>query len=228
MERGPRYEKLPSGKSIVRLFDDDDSLVMEQHAYGTLDIGINFRFKAGVKVGETYFAKRRMVSRRTYEKSRASYSDMPAADVHLRDTGAELLSALARERRQRSVKAKSHRPSHDEARKNDVFCSTVMDEGRRADAVQWIQTKGHSLGVRNWSASKRLVDRLAKAGCLNIYACEIDDNGDHENTGHLVIELPTEAPARRKVLKMIDRLAAETGHEGPLDDGQRYAYVKLD
>jgi hypothetical protein len=102
-----------------------------------------------------------------------------------------------------------------------------MSAGKVADAVQWIQTK-NTLGVRNWSASKRLIDRLAKSGSVSIYACEIDDYGDHENTGHLVIEMPTEAAARRNVLKMIDRLASETGYEGPLDDGHRYAYVKLD
>jgi hypothetical protein len=228
MEHVPKQEKLPSGKLIVRHFDDEGSIVIEQHVYGALDIGINFNFKAGVKVGETYFARRRMVSRRTYEKARTTYADMPAADVSLRDAGAELLTAAAKERRQRNIEAKQHRPHPDVARKNDAFCSTVMEEGRRVDAVEWIQTKSHTLGVRNWSSSKRLVDRLSKVGCVNIYACEIDDYDDHENTGHLVIELPTEAPARRNVLKMIDRLAAETGYEGPLDDGQRYAYVKLD
>jgi hypothetical protein len=229
MEHVYKHEQLPSGKLIFKHFGEDGVLVEERHTYGNLDIGICYTFQADVKIDEAYFAKRRMVSRRAYEKERNAYNDMPVADGTLQDVGAELLRAVARERRQRSVEAKQRRPDPDEARKLDAFCSMLMKKGRREDAVTWIQTRNHTLGERNWSSSKRLVERLSALGCLQIYACEIDAYEDGlENTGHLVIELPTETPARSQILKAIDRLASGTGYSGDFDDGQRYAYVKLD
>ena len=77
----PEYEKLSSGKTIIRRYDDNDgSLVEETHGYGILEIAIKYTFSKGVKTDELYFAKRRMVSRRTYEKARIDYADMPPAD----------------------------------------------------------------------------------------------------------------------------------------------------
>lgn len=229
MERVFRNEELPSGKVIFRDFDEDGSLLQEMHGYGTLDIAIKYAFDAGIKVCETYFAKRRMVSRRTYEKARTAYTDMPAADATLKDIGAEMLRVVAKERRQRGLEAKQHRPDPDDARRLDAFCSMIMAKGIREDAVQWIQSKSHSLGERNWGSSKRLVNRLSALGCVNIYACDVDVyEEDFENTGHLVIELPSDTAARSKILKTLDRLASESGYSGPADDGQRYTYVKLD
>ncbi len=229
MEHVFEHEQLPSGKTIIRHFGEDGSLVDETHGYGVLDIAIRCDFRAGAKVGETYFAKGRMVTRRTYDKARTAYTDMPVADGTLQDSGAELLRAVARERRERSVAAKKHRPGPAAAQNSDAFCSRVMENGRRENLVPWIQTKNHTLGERNWSSSKRLVERLSALGCVNIYACEIDVYEDgFENTGHLVVELPTETAARTKILKAIGRLASETGYSGAFDEGQRYAYVKLD
>lgn len=229
MEHVFKHEQLPSGKLIVRHYGDDGSLVDETHMYGIVDIGIKYDFRAGAKVDETYFAKGRMVSRRTYEKARTAYADMPAADCTLEDSGAALLKGAAKEQRQRSLEAKQHRPDPDEAQRLDAFCSTLMEKGKTEDAITWIREKTHTLGERNWGSSKRLVGRLSALGCVRIYACEIDDYEDGlENTGHLVVELPTDVAVRSKILKALDRLASEIGYNGDFDDGQRYAYVKLD
>jgi hypothetical protein len=137
--------------------------------------------------------------------------------------------AVAKESREHNLESKRHQPNRDEARDSDNFCEERLQEGKTEDAVKWIKTKGHTLGERDWSGSKRLVERLSLAGCIKIWACEIDTYEDGpENTGHLVVKLPKAKAARAKVLKMIDRLARETGYSGPFDDGQQYAYVKLD
>jgi hypothetical protein len=47
----------------------------ETHAYGALDVAIKYDFRAGIKFYETYFAKGRLVSRRTDEKARSGYMD---------------------------------------------------------------------------------------------------------------------------------------------------------
>jgi hypothetical protein len=170
-----------------------------------------------------------MVSRWSYEKARSGYTDMPEEDGTLQDSGARLLQMMSKERRQRSEEAKRHEPNPNKAQKLDAFCLKVMGNGRREDAAVWIQNKDHTLGERNWNGSKRVVGKLLALGGTYVYACEVDVYGDGiENTGHLVIELPTAIATRSKILKEVDRLASETGYNGPFDDGQRYVYVKLD
>ncbi len=229
MEHTYKHEELPSGKTVMKDFDGEGVLVEEMHAYGLLDIGIKYDFRGGVKVEETYFAKRRMVSRRTYEKARMAYPDMPPADSKLPDWGADLIRGMARERKERAAAAECHVPDADEAAGQDGFCVELMEKGRTEDAESWVQTKMHTLGEREWSESKRLVKRLSNLGCVRIHACEIDTYEDGmENTGHLVVELPTDIAARKKILKAIDRLAEEQGYSGDLDNGQKFAYIKLD
>jgi hypothetical protein len=99
MKNNLNYEQLPSGKVIVRNFGEDGSLVDEQHSYGMLEIGIKYDFKAGAKVNETYFSKRRIVTRRTYEKVRVAHPDMPPADGSVEDFGALLLRGMREELR---------------------------------------------------------------------------------------------------------------------------------
>ncbi len=224
-------EELPSGKTITRQFGKDGSLLEEMHSHGALVIAIQYAFLAGAKVDELYFVKQRMVSRRTYEKARIAYSDMPAADDTREDTGAELLRAVAKERRLRQRAKQQHQVDAEAARKLDEFCSALMTKGKCEDAATWIQNKNHTLGERDWRSSKRLVERFSKLGCVHIYACEIDrydeDDKVMENTGQLVMELPSESKVRSKVLKAIDGLASQAGYDGPRDC-QRYAFVKLD
>jgi hypothetical protein len=111
-----RREKLPSGKLILRQFSENGSLVSEQHLYGALDVGISLDFKDGAKIGETYFVKRRLVSRRSYEKARFGYSDMPAADSAIEDTGSALLKGAREQQRRNSEEARRRLAESAEAR----------------------------------------------------------------------------------------------------------------
>ena len=229
MARPSEYQKLPSGKQIFRDFDANGSLVREQQSYGLLEIGISYDFRGGAKIEETYFSKKKLVGRRRYEKARAKYPDMPEPDKGMEDWGTHLLRARAEETRKRNLESKVHKPSPDAARAQDGFCQERLRAGKTQDAIKWIRDSGRTLGERDRSGSKRLLQRLALAGCVKIWACEIDTYEDGtENTGHLVIELPKAKAARAKVLKMIDRVARQTGYSGPFDDGQQCAYVKLD
>ena len=64
---------------------------------------------------------------------------------------------------------------------------------------------------------------------LRLVACNIDDYDDsEENSGDLIIELPQEPSQREAVLREIGRIAADQGYRGSFDNGQQYAYVKLD
>lgn len=223
------HERLPSGKTVVRQFDEEGLLLQEQHSYGLVDIGITMSFRGGTKIGEMYFSKRRVCSRQTYERQRAAYPDMPAPDPALSDHGAALLRAAAAQGRAERQAAAAHAPDPRQAAERDAFCTTLMNRAERADAVEWIKSPNHTLGEMSHRASRTLVSRLLAQGCARIFACEIQAyEGGGANTGHLVVELPQELERRAAVFRALARVAQEQGYARDPDDGQRYAYVKLD
>jgi hypothetical protein len=222
------HQELPSGKTIMRRFDDVGRVASESHAYGMLDIGITMEFNAGVKTGEMYFVNKKLVSRKRYEKARAEYADMPPADANLEDFGGELLKDVRAEREQRAKAAKQHVPDSEAAARIDSFSESMLATGKRADATTWIESVGHTLGEYSHTKSRNIVNKLMRVGATGVHACGIDSyDRDQENTGHLVIELPDDPKLRKAVLDEVDRLASLQGLEGELDSGQRYAYVKL-
>ncbi|MGC1273098.1 MAG: hypothetical protein WBC44_05285 [Planctomycetaceae bacterium] len=229
MEPKCEKEQFPTGKLVIRRYDGDGKLAEESHSHGLLDIGITMYFTAGVKSSEMYFKKRRAVGRPTYEKARLAYPDMPAADGAVEDFGADLLRGIAQEKRRSATERKTHVPDPERGRAIDEFCLKLMSRGKCADAVEWVRSKNHTLGERNPAGSRRLVQRFTSLDCPKVFACEIDVEVDgNENTGHLVVELPQEPSARSKTLKAIARIAAQQGLQGDSDDGQQYAYIKLD
>jgi hypothetical protein len=223
------YEELPSGKQIIRQFDADGRVTSESHSYGTLDIGIRIEFNAGLKTGEMYFLKKRLISRKRYDKARAEYADMPPPDSGLEDFGAELLKDVQAERRQHAKASKEHVPDPNAAAQTDAFCRSMLETGKSADARTWIESTKHTLGEYPHSKSRKIVDKLIRLGAKRLHVCDIDcyDN-DQENTGHLVVEFPDHPDTRKLVFREVDRLASLQGFQGEFDNDQRYAYVKLD
>lgn len=225
----PQHEQLPSGKTIMRQFDAQGRVTSETHQYDMLTIGLKMEFVEGVKTGETYLFKRCLVSRARYEKARADYPDMPAADTSLPDSCGELVKLAAREQRKFRQKAKASTPNPADAARIDAFCRDMMADGQRADAASWVKSSKHNLGELSNRASRGLVEKLARLGCPRIHACKIDTYEDAcENTGHLVVELPTEAEPRQAVFREIGKIAAKHGFTGEPDAGQTYAYLMLD
>jgi hypothetical protein len=100
-------EELPSGKTIMRYFDEDGSLMQEVHAYGMIDLAIQYEFDGATKTGETYTSKRGVLSRKSYENARRAYPDMPPADPAFEDWGRSLVTAVRRQRRR--TKAETER-----------------------------------------------------------------------------------------------------------------------
>jgi len=114
--RLPEREVLPSGKTIIRQFAKDGSLYIESHNYGAIDIGVSSTFRNGVKVEETYFSKGRLVSRKSYEKSRINFPDMPAPDAGIEDWGKDLLRDIRTEQKQRKLEAEKRLAESEESR----------------------------------------------------------------------------------------------------------------
>lgn len=225
----PRHEKLASGREIVRQFSDAGQLTSELHSHGILDVGLTMEFDNGKKVSEMYFVNRRVVSRARYEKARASYPDMPPADAALEDVGGALLKDVKRERTLRKKKHSVHVPDPFAAERLDAFCRSLIEREPAHDATTWIAYPHHTLGTLSRRASRKLVSSMIDAGALSVFACDIDAGGQLEaNTGHLVIELPSDVAQRKMLLRIAARAAEEQGYEPYPDNGQRFVYVKLD
>jgi hypothetical protein len=223
------HEELPTGKTIMRQFDGDGRVMSETHTYGTLDIAITFEFTEGVKTGEMYFVNKKLASRNRYEKARAQYADMPCPDTEIEDFGGQLLKDVRAQRQQRARAARERIPDPGAAARIDEFCQSMLAAGKRADAESWIESKEHTLGEFSHVKSRNLVLELLRIGARRVHVCNIDHYDDNqENSGHLVVELPDDSEKRRLVFREIDRLLAAQGYDGNFDDGQRYAYVKLD
>jgi hypothetical protein len=85
------------------------------------------------------------------------------------------------------------------------------------------------LGEYSHSNSRKIVEKLIRLGAKGLHVCDIDCcEDDQENTGHLVVEFPDDPETRKPLFREVDRLASLQGFEGDFDNGQRYAYIKLD
>jgi hypothetical protein len=110
------FEELPSGKVIFRGFDAAGKLAFETHSYGIVEIGLKRQFADGVLIEETYFSKKRLVSRRSYEKAREAYPDMPLPDSSVEDWGKDILSRIRKQQREEKADAKRRLEASAESR----------------------------------------------------------------------------------------------------------------
>ena len=221
-------QTLQSGKRIVQSTDLNGGLVTEVHVHrnprGLTAIALEMRFATGRKTGETYFLNGRLVSRDVYEGERLQYPDMPAADAFVRDIGAEGLEERAL--RQEAQQAPETRT--DPTLQNDLFCTTVMLRGRRANAMEWVQSESHTFEEMDSTSSRALILNLVKLGAAAIHACNIHSAADgHETSGRMVVELPGQPAARAAVLRAIRPFAKHHGYAADVDHGQRYAYARI-
>jgi hypothetical protein len=102
-------EELPTGKTVMRTFDEDGRVTKEMHSYGMLKIACDIEYVSGKRAAESYFVNQRLVGRARYEKARVEYPDMPAADQSLTDTGAALVKLVGKEKKQKSAANKRRR-----------------------------------------------------------------------------------------------------------------------
>ena len=219
---------LASGCELLRRYDAQMQLVEEIYGYG-IHILLTRCYQNGQKISETYLYHKRLVSKRSYEKARLDYPDMPAADASLHDTAAALNKLIKLERALLQKTASVHVQDRSRAMQNDLFCQHLIDGDEVIDAYGWLALGGYTLGEMSRAQSKRLLMRLQHLGCPAVYACEVEELGARAaNSGNLVVELPVDMATRGEVFQLANRIVTEQGFEPELDDGQRYVYIKLD
>ena len=122
----------------------------------------------------------------------------------------------------------------------DAFALNLLSHPTATEASAWLsrddgvsRTLGESDSPQR---SRSFVDELYEAGAVRVTATEIDeyevesleDTVRHENTGHLVVELPSEPGKRRRVFRIQGKVAQGLGFDPTSDVGQRYLYFMLD
>jgi hypothetical protein len=198
------------------------------HSYGMLEIALVIEYAKGEKAGETYFVKKKMATRAKYEKARAAYEKMPAANSSGEDPNVEFLKAVSEERQEGRRRLKEHQPDLQMGERLNAFCRELIQKENSEDAALWIKNPKATLGELSRTASRALVDKLIEKGAIRIHACEIFRESGFENTGHLVVELPMKPEARSSILKIAGSWAMKLGFDPTPDDGQCMVYIKLD
>ncbi len=219
---------LASGCEQLRRYDARMQLVEEIYGYG-ITILLTRRYQNGQYVSESYIYHKRLVSKRTYEKARLDYPDMPVADADSHDTAAELNQLMRLERRLLQQTAALHVQDCTRAAQNDHFCQQRIDVDDVVDAYSWLKRGAYTLGEMSRTQSKHLLTRLQRLGCPAVYVGKVEVLGVHAaNGGYLVAELPVDLAQRREVLGIVNPLSTKQGFDPMLDDGQRYVFIKLD
>lgn len=117
---------------------------------------------------------------------------------------------------------------------HDMFCLELLARGVHHEALGWLRIGGgkNTLGeLPDAESSLALVEAVHSAGALHVEAVEIDDYpqmGGRQNTGKLVVTLPSDPAARLRVFGWSAPIAASLGSDPECDSGQQYLFVALD
>jgi hypothetical protein len=101
---------------------------------------------------------------------------------------------------------------------------------RKAEALEWLRAETpDSMRVLGEyldnEAALGLVQRMYDAGAVKVLVIDIKDWAGGESSNDLLVELPSEARPRRRLLEIQAELVVPEGFEGDVDEGQQYVFV---
>lgn len=75
---------------------------------------------------------------------------------------------------------------------------------------------------------RTMADELYAAGAITVYVTDIEEFQGREIAAILVVQLPADEPARKRLVEWENVFAKATETEGARDVGQRYLRIILD
>lgn len=116
---------------------------------------------------------------------------------------------------------------------NDSYYEKLFSENTMIEALSWLNEPDvpeRTLGeCARPEDSIELVKDFYALGAVKVWTFDIDGAPDEEqNSGKLVIELPSNSKKREKILKKCGEIAEEMGFDAETDMGQKYVLVMLD
>jgi hypothetical protein len=114
----------------------------------------------------------------------------------------------------------------------DSFIQRFLDDPSSREAREWLLSgEDNTLGELEFNdESIALVEEAYAAGAHKVIAVEIDKYEDVplQNTGKLVIELPSEPAKRVTAFAWAGKIAESQGFEAEEDEGQSHVFLMLD
>jgi hypothetical protein len=104
-------------------------------------------------------------------------------------------------------------------------------DSQKAEALQWLESSDgrNTVGeLSSTQASIDLVKAIYAAGAEEVIAVEIDDYDGHQNSGKLIIKLPTNKADRARVFDWHGKQAESMGFDAEQDIGQSHLFSMLD
>jgi hypothetical protein len=180
-------------------------------------------FEDGELAGTTYWLENKRVSKKRYIEACEEDPRLPRYDD---DALTEPPAPSA------GTPSDTHETA-ESAEEADAFCRELLAGPAVREAREWLAegtSPLRSLGeAADRAESQRLVDELYGLGAVTVWAVEIDGApNDEQNSGKLVIELPTAADQRAALFDFCGESAEEMGFDRDKDVGQRYLFVMLD
>jgi hypothetical protein len=115
----------------------------------------------------------------------------------------------------------------------DERLQKMVERRANKEVLAWLRSappgEEHTLGTLvSTTSSIGLANQLYERGAEQVLAFEIKRYDQGENTGKLIIKLPSDAPKRRDIFAWCAKWAESLGFEPTVDEGQPYLFVMLD
>ena len=114
---------------------------------------------------------------------------------------------------------------------SDVIAEMLASN--KAEAIAWLRD-GTPSSFRNLGEMETTEESIAFAqhfydlGAASVLACRIAEYDQGQNSGHLLVQLPSDVGARERLFAAHRKHAESMGFEGEPDEGQAYLFMMLD
>jgi hypothetical protein len=118
--------------------------------------------------------------------------------------------------------------SRQAAEATDLEIASDLAAPNHAEARDWLR-RPVALGFKvSVDEMRTMADELYAAGAITVYVTDIEEFQGREIAAILVLQLPADEPARKRVFEWENAFAKATETEGARDVGQRYLRIILD
>ncbi len=223
-----------NGTGVYRCYVEDGTLVAEGWMQNGEQVGWLKSYDSdGTLLMEKFWHRCKILSKKQYHKLCDKNPEMPRFDdakEYSFITAADL--KLERQVQQKQAQALLKVDNTESRKEHEEFCQKRLAEGNPREVVEWLsgEPKGqNTLGeLATNKESLKLARKLYSIGAVKVLAIEIGKNERGENSGKLVIVLPSEPEPRKRIFRWSSKQAREQGFDPDVDIGQEHLFVMLD
>lgn len=228
------YAKPKNGNGIVRSYQDNGHLSYEAWMQNGQIVGWWRSYDTdGTLLMSKFVHRFKMMSKKQYHKLCDKNPEMPRFDdaTEYSFITAEDLK-LERQVQRKKAQAILKQDNTESRKKQEEYCQKLLAEGNPREVVEWLSgepTGRNTLGeLTTNKESLKLARKLYSIGAVKVSAIEIGKSEEGENSGKLVIVLPSEPESRKRIFRWSSKQARAQGFDPDVDIGQEHLFVMLD